>query len=94
MGLNGKQAMGISSFVDADVDMQEGPMDDSEFAVPEICPEKPEPGLAGRFHKHIGGVARMRSLLPNAHYGALLRYHLMSSWHHESPAEATSCMLI
>ena len=64
-------------------------MDDSEFAVPEICPEKPEPGLAGRFHKHTGGVARMRSLLPNAHYGALLHYHSMSSWHHESPAEAT-----
>ena len=62
--------------VSADVDMQEGPMDDREFAVPEICPEKPEPSLAGRFHKHTGGLARMRSLLPNAHYGAHSCYQL------------------
>ena len=37
--------------------------------MPNICPEKPEVGSAGRFQKHVGGLARMRSLLPNAHYG-------------------------
>ncbi len=41
--------------------------------MPKICPEEPEePSNAGRFHKHVGGLARMRSLLPNAHYGAPL----------------------
>ena len=40
--------------------------------MPKICPEKPEePSNSGRFHKHVGGLARMRSILPNAHYGAL-----------------------
>jgi hypothetical protein len=63
-------------FLQKDVNMQEGPVEDSEFAVPEICPEKPEPGLSGRFHKHNGGLARMRSLLPNSYYGVLLRYPL------------------
>ncbi len=52
---------------------QEGTINENEFEVPKICPEKPEdPSNAGRFHKHVGGLARMRSLLPNAHYGALL----------------------
>ena len=53
----------------AEIVLQEGAIDDSEFNVPKICPEKPELGSAGRFQKHVGGLARMRSLLPNAHYG-------------------------
>ena len=55
----------------AEIMLQEGAIDDSEFTVPKICPEKPELGSAGRFQKHVGGLARMRSLLPNAHYGEL-----------------------
>ena len=55
----------------AEIMLQEGAIDDCEFDVPKICPEKPELGSAGRFQKHVGGLARMRSLLPNAHYGEL-----------------------
>ena len=55
---------------DAEAGVQEGAIDNKEFEVPEICPEKPEPGNgAGSFQTHVGGLARMRSLLPNAHYG-------------------------
>ena len=53
-------------------DWQVGKIDDQEFDVPSFCPEKPEPDSSnGRFHKNMGGLARMRSLLPNAHYGAM-----------------------
>jgi len=60
-------------FLKTSLKMQEGAINDNEFEVPEICSEKPdEPShAAARFHKQLGGLARMRSLLPNAHYGAL-----------------------
>ena len=51
--------------------MQEGPIDEDEFRVPDFCPEKPDTNLAARLRaKRMGGLARMRALLPNAHYGA------------------------
>ncbi len=53
---------------------QEGPIDEQEFDVPSFCPEKPEPGgvfSSARHLRNMGGLARMRSLLPNAHYGEL-----------------------
>lgn len=56
-------------------DEQAGEIDDQEFDVPSFCPEKPDPdepgSNGGRFHRNMGGLARMRSLLPNAHYGVL-----------------------
>ena len=55
--------------------LQEGAIDNSEFDVPKICPEKPGLGSAGQFQKRVGGLARMRSLLPNAHYGQLCFHH-------------------
>lgn len=48
--------------------LQPGEIEEQEFDVPSFCPDKPEPD-SNRFHKKIGGLARMRSLLPNAHYG-------------------------
>ncbi len=50
--------------------MQEGPISGDEFQVPSFCPEKPDPSVTSRFHKNTGGLAKMRALLPNAHYGA------------------------
>ena len=38
--------------------------------MPSFCPEKPDPSVTSRFHKNTGGLAKMRALLPNAHYGA------------------------
>ena len=60
-------------FLKTSLKMQEGAINDNEFEVPEICSVKPdEPShAAARFHKQLGGLARIRSLLPNAHYGAL-----------------------
>lgn len=55
---------------------QAGEIDEQEFDVPSFCPEKPDPdepgSNGGRFHRNMGGIARMRSLLPNAHYGAIV----------------------
>ena len=68
----------------AEIMLQEGTIDDNEFDVPKICPEKPELGSAGRFQKHVGGLARMRSLMPNAHYGELCFHessHAMRATH-------------
>ena len=51
--------------------VQEGAINEDEFRVPDFCPEQPEGGLAARLRaKRTGGLARMRALLPNAHYGA------------------------
>ncbi|CAL8460756.1 g287 [Coccomyxa elongata] len=54
-------------------DYKAGEIDEQEFDVPSFCPEKPDPdepgSNGGRFHRNMGGIARMRSLLPNAHYG-------------------------
>lgn len=61
---------------------QAGEIDEQEFDVPSFCPEKPDPdepgSNGGRFHRKMGGLARMRSLLPNAHYGAIVSFLLGS----------------
>ena len=51
--------------------MQEGAIAEDDFVVPEFCPDKPDDDPAARLRaRRMGGLARMRALLPNAHYGA------------------------